>query len=146
MDSEKTTENESGVFVYDYRTISIRRETEAMAADAYTALGWEIVGSSVFGFSIFGSELSLKRPRKIENKQKLLEIQKQVDELLEKIDKLHIKQKGLSILPAEWFFRTLKMKRIENYAAKIEAECNKIADLCEQAQQLVKQTKKIQGE
>ena len=79
--------------IYDYRTIRIKRELEAMATDAYESLGWSLVGSSVADGAIFHVNLSFKRDRKIASKPQLLAQQEKVDEILTNIEILQSRRK-----------------------------------------------------
>jgi len=76
------------VITYDYRTIRVKREMELMAVDAYEALGWQSVFSSVAEGSIFSVNLSFKRDRKVPDKQNLLKLQEKVDSTLNAIETL----------------------------------------------------------
>jgi len=70
---------EKEITSYDYKTIRVRRQMEAMVTDAYEALGWEMVGSSVSQGGIYHVNLSFKRDRKVTNKTELLKLQEKVD-------------------------------------------------------------------
>jgi len=91
---------EHGAVTYDYRTIKVKREMEAMATDSYLNLGWELVGSSVSEGAIFSVNLSFKRDRKIANKQNLLKLQEQVDSNLLNIEVLQGKKKTAGLTPS----------------------------------------------
>ena len=93
-------ENRNEVISYDYRTIKVRRENETMATDAYANLGWQFVGSSFSEGSIFSVNLSFKRDRKIEGKQKLLKQQEQADRSLQSIERLQNEKKTAGNVPA----------------------------------------------
>lgn len=93
-------ENKREVITYDYKTIRIKREMEAMAADAYENLGWELVGSSIADGAIFHVNLSFKRDRKIAEKQKLLTLQEKVDGILLNIETLQSKKKAAGVTPS----------------------------------------------
>jgi len=86
--------------IYDYRTVTVRRDMEAMTTDAYEALGWEAVGSSVSGVAIFHVNLSFKRDRKIKNKAELLKSQERIDSTLGNIETLQNKKKNAGTVPA----------------------------------------------
>lgn len=93
----ETKKNE--VLSYDYRTIRVRRQMETMTQDAYEALGWEMVGSSVSEGGIFHVNLSFKRDRKIANKQELLKKQEKIDAILMNIEILQNKKKHGGMAP-----------------------------------------------
>ena len=79
---------EKEITSYDYKTIRIRRQLEAMVSDAYEALGWEIVGSSVSEGGIYHVNLSFKRNRAIANKTALLKLQEKVDATIVSVEVL----------------------------------------------------------
>ena len=84
---------EKEITSYDYKTIRIRRQLEAIVTDAYEALGWEMVGSSVSQGGIYHVNLSFKRNRKITNKTDLLKLQEKVDSTIINIEILLNKKK-----------------------------------------------------
>lgn len=79
---------EKEVTSYDYKTIRVRRQMEAVVTDAYEALGWELVGSSVSQGGIYHVNLSFKRDRKVANKTDLLKLQEKVDSTIINIEVL----------------------------------------------------------
>ena len=85
---------------YDYKTIRVKRQLETMATDSYEALGWELVGSSVFEGGIFHVILSFKRDRKVANKTELLKLQEKVDSTLITIETMLRKKKSAGTTPA----------------------------------------------
>ena len=88
------------IITYDYRTIKVKREMEAIAMDAYENLGWEFVNSGISMGAIFYVNLSFKRDRKIDNKQNLLKLQEKVDSTLQNIEVLHGKKRTAGQIPA----------------------------------------------
>jgi len=88
------------IISYDYKTIRVRRQIETVATDAYEALGWELVGSSVFEGGIFHVVLSFKRDRRISNKEELLKLQAKADKLLINIETLQRKKRNAGTTPA----------------------------------------------
>ena len=84
---------EKEITSYDYKTIRVRRQLEAMVTDAYEALGWGVVGSSVSEGGIYHVNLSFKRNRAIENKNALLKLQEKVDTTILNIEILLGKKK-----------------------------------------------------
>lgn len=64
------------VVSFDYKTIKVKREMETMVSDAFAALGWELNNTSMAEGSPFYVNLSFKRDRKINNKIKLLTLEK----------------------------------------------------------------------
>jgi len=93
-------ENVREIVTYDYKTIVVRRDMEAMTVDAYENLGWEFVGGSTAGGAIFHVNLSFKRDRKIEGKQNLLKLQERVDGTLQNIEALQNKKKSAGSVPS----------------------------------------------
>lgn len=93
-------ENRKEIITYDYRTIKVKREMEAMTTDAYENLGWELTGSSVTDGSIFHVNLSFKRDRKVANKQQLLAQQEKIDNILTNIEVLNGKKKSAGLTPS----------------------------------------------
>ena len=86
-------ENNKEVITYDYKTVTVKREMEAMTADAYENLGWEFLGSSIAGGAIFHVNLSFKRSRKIDGKHNLLKLQEKIDGTLQSIEVLQNKKR-----------------------------------------------------
>ena len=84
---------EKEITSYDYKTVRVRRQLEAMVTDAYEALGWEMVGSSVSQGGIYHVNLSFKRNRKVANKTDLLKLQERIDSTLINIEMLMGKKK-----------------------------------------------------
>jgi len=93
-------DNAREVITYDYKTITVKRQMETMAADAYENLGWEFIGSSLAGGSIFNVNLSFKRDRKIADKQKLLKLQERIDNTLQHAEALLGKKRTAGMIPA----------------------------------------------
>ena len=89
---------EKEITSYDYKTIRVRRQLETMVSDAYEALGWEIVGSSVSEGGIYYVNLSFKRDRKVENKTSLLKLQEKVDSIICNIELLLNKKKWAGLV------------------------------------------------
>lgn len=85
---------EKEITSYDYKTIRIRRQLETIVTDAYEALGWELVGSSVSQGGIYHVNLSFKRNRKVANKTDLLKLQEKVDSTIINIEVLMNKKKS----------------------------------------------------
>jgi len=100
MLGEKIVEKERDVITYDYKTVRVKREMEAMTTDAYENLGWEFLGSSLAGGTIFHVNLSFKRDRKVANKQNLLKLQEKVDAALQNVDALQNKKRSAGTVPA----------------------------------------------
>jgi len=81
------------IISYDYKTIRVRRQLEAIITDSYEALGWEMTGSSVSQGGIYHVNLSFKRDRKIANKTDFLKMQEKVDLIIINIEVLMSKKK-----------------------------------------------------
>ena len=86
------------VVSFDYKTIKVKREMETMVSDAYTALGWEHNNTSMAEGSPFYVNLSFKRDRKINNKIKLLTLEKKLEEVLFNIETLQSKKKNGGVI------------------------------------------------
>lgn len=91
---------EKEIITYDYKTVRVKREMEAMTTDAYENLGWELVGSSLAQGAIFHVNLSFKRDRKIADKQNLLKLQEKIDCTLQNIEVLQNKKRTAGSIPA----------------------------------------------
>ena len=74
--------------VYDYKTVRVKRDMEAMLVDSYEALGYEITNTSLAEGSLNCVNVSMKRNRKINNKINLIKCQEKVDNILNNIEKL----------------------------------------------------------
>lgn len=88
------------VVVYDYKTIKVKREMEALVCDTYQNLGWQLTGSSSTEGSLFYINLSFKRDRKIANKVELLKLQDRADNVIANIENLQNKKKNSGLVPA----------------------------------------------
>lgn len=88
---------EKEITSYDYKTIRIRRQLEIVVTDAYEALGWETVGSSVSEGGIYHVNVSFKRDRKIANKAALLKLQEKSDSIIMNIESLLCKKKNAGV-------------------------------------------------
>lgn len=85
---------------YDYKTIKVKREIEALVCDTYENLGWTLTSTSSVEGSLFHINLSFKRDRKIENKSSLLKLQERADSTLASIDALQNKKKNAGLVEA----------------------------------------------
>ena len=83
-------ENKDKVITYEYMNIDVKKELEPAYIDAYSCLGWELVDSEITGSlqGFLNSTLSLKRDRKINNKQALIKLQREIDSKFRNIEKL----------------------------------------------------------
>lgn len=79
---------------YDYKTIKVKREIEALVCDTYENLGWELTSTSSVEGSLFYINLSFKRDRKIANKVELLKLQDKADGVVASIENLQAKKKN----------------------------------------------------
>ncbi len=81
---------------YEYRTKTVKAETQSKAMDMYEAFGWEI--TSVSPTVVDGVTLSLKRDRKQKHKQELTKIERQAENVFDTINGLQrAKTLGASI-------------------------------------------------
>lgn len=83
--------------VYDYKTVRVKRDMEAMFTDAYENLGWEVTSTSLVGGTLSYVNISFKRNRKIEHKTELIKLQDKIDSSLSNIDKLHQTKKNAGV-------------------------------------------------
>lgn len=90
MDNQKATS-------YDYKTVRVRRETEAMLCDAYSVLGWEVVDTTLSCGTLAFVNVSFKRDRKIRNKSELLRVQNKVDGVIANVEKLQARKKSAGV-------------------------------------------------
>lgn len=85
---------------YDYKTIKVKREIEALVCDTYENLGWELTSTSSVEGSLFYINLSFKRDRKIANKVELLKLQDKADNVVATIENLQAKKKNAGFVSA----------------------------------------------
>lgn len=85
---------------YDYKTIKVKRNVEALVCDTYENLGWELTSTSSVEGSLFSINLSFKRDRKVANKVELLKLQEKADNVIATIDLLQNKKKSAGLMPA----------------------------------------------
>ena len=89
--------NENAV-TYDYKTIKVKREVEALICDTYENLGWQLTNTSSSEGSLFYINLSFKRDRKIANKVELLKLQEKADNVINNIEYLQSKKKNAGMI------------------------------------------------
>ena len=85
---------------YDYKTIKVKREIEALVSDTYENLGWELTNTSSVEGSLFYINLSFKRDRKINNKVELLKLQEKADNVIANIENFQSKKKNAGLTEA----------------------------------------------
>lgn len=88
----------TNAITYDYKTIKVKREVEALVCDTYENLGWTLTSTSSVEGSLFYINLSFKRDRKIQNKSALLKLQERADECVANIDTLQTKKKNAGMV------------------------------------------------
>ena len=83
-------ENKDKVITYEYTNMDVKKEFEPVYIDTYGCLGWELVDSEITGIPhrFLSSTLSFKRDRKINNKQALIKLQREIDSKFRNIEKL----------------------------------------------------------
>ena len=83
-------ENKDKIITYEYITIYVKKEQEPVYIDTYNCLGWELVDSEIAGdiHNLLSTKLSFKRNRKINNKQALIKIQRDIDIKFKNIEKM----------------------------------------------------------
>ena len=74
--------------VYDYKTVRVKREAEAMLTDAYEALGWETTGTTMADATLNRVNVTFKRARRTAGRAALLRMQERMDGVLAEIQKL----------------------------------------------------------
>lgn len=82
---------------YDYKTVRVKRETEVLLSDAYSALGWEVVNTTIDGGTLTHVNVSFKRDRKVPQKTELLRLQSKVDSSIASIERLQTAKKNAGI-------------------------------------------------
>lgn len=82
---------------FDYKTIKVKRTMEAITADTYQALGWELSSTTIADRGLFYVNLSFKRDRNIANKSQLLKLQEKAEYSLLNIEKIFSKQKTAGV-------------------------------------------------
>ena len=80
-------QKENKPLTYDYKTVRVKRDMEAMYTDAYENLGWEVTSTTLADASLSYVNVSFKRDRKIVNKTELNKLQDEIDEVLTNIEK-----------------------------------------------------------
>ena len=87
-------ENKEKVITYEYMSINVKKELEPIYIDVYNCLGWELIDLeiSLSPKDLLSSKISFKRDRKINNKQALLKIQKDINSTFINIEKLESKK------------------------------------------------------
>lgn len=83
--------------VYDYKTVSVRREMEPMFIDTYENLGWEMINTTLQAGALTHVNVSFKRDRKIKNKVALSKIQNKVDITLSNINKINLSKQSAGV-------------------------------------------------
>ncbi|MGN1100150.1 MAG: hypothetical protein ACI4S9_07360 [Christensenellales bacterium] len=78
---------------YDYKTVKVKREAEAMYCDVYANFGWELTNSRMADASLTSVYLSFKRDRAIGKKPELIKISAAADASLNKISALQRKKR-----------------------------------------------------
>ena len=66
---------------------------EAMTTDAYNNLGWEVTSTTMADMNLNYVNISLKRDRKVKDKQELIKLQSKIDKALYDIEKLQKQMK-----------------------------------------------------
>lgn len=83
--------------VFDYKTVRVKRETEAMLTDAYATLGWEVTSTMMADASLSQVNVSFKRDRKIAHKAELAVLQAKIDGCIVNIEKLIAAKKSAGL-------------------------------------------------
>lgn len=88
---------ERKAITYDYKTVRVSRAMEAMLADAYENLGWEVTSTTMAEGGLNYVNISFKRDRKVEHKTELIKIQEKIDVILADIDKVQRQKKSAGV-------------------------------------------------
>lgn len=92
----KIMEKEKAI-VYDYKTVSVRRDMEPVLIDTYENLGWEVIGTSMQDGSLTHVNVSFKRNRKIAHKLELIKLQNKIDTILATLGKLNQSKRNAGV-------------------------------------------------
>lgn len=84
--------------VYDYKTVSVRREMEPMLIDTYENLGWEVINTTIQEGSLTHVNVSFKRDRKIKGKVSLTKIQNKVDITLSNLNRINLSKQRAGVI------------------------------------------------
>ena len=91
-------QKENKPLTYDYKTVRVKRDMEAMYTDAYENLGWEVTSTTLADASMSYVNVSFKRDRKIVNKTELNKLQDEIDEVLTNIEKTKSKKANAGVV------------------------------------------------
>ena len=91
-------ENKNKAITFDYKTVRIRRDMEAILTDAYENLGYEVTNTQMAEGSLNYANVSFKRNRKIKNKSELLKLQEKIDYTLNNIENNHKQKKKAGLI------------------------------------------------
>jgi len=83
----ETTRNENNFIGYEYKDVTVRRESEALYTDSYGSFGWKLEGENP-SLSVTSVNLKFKRDRRIPNKAELIRLQQEFDSHVKTIEKL----------------------------------------------------------
>ena len=88
-------ENKDKVITYEYISINVKKELEPIYIDTYSCLGWELIDSeiSISPQDLLSTKISFKRDRKINNKQALIKLQREIDNKFLNVEKLESQKK-----------------------------------------------------
>ena len=89
----ETMKQEEKFIGYEYKDVTVRRDTEALYADSYTSFGWTPEGTTP-SLSPTSVTLKFKRNRRIKNKAELTRLQREFESHIREIEKLE-DSKGL---------------------------------------------------
>ena len=86
---------ENKIITYDYISINVKKELELVYIDTYECLGWEFTHSeiSMSPQDLLSTKIYFRRDRKINNKQALIKLQRDIDSKFRNIGKLESQKK-----------------------------------------------------
>lgn len=97
MSEPKTNIN---FIAFEYKDITVKRETESLLIDSYQNFGWVLEGVSAVHLASGKVTIKFKRDRKIRNKAELTRLQRQFDSYIEEIENLEKSKESKAALAA----------------------------------------------
>lgn len=82
------TKNEHNFVGYEYKDITVKKDSESVYADGYTHFGWTLEGTSTPFQNVGSVTMKFKRDRKIRNKAELTRLQRQFEACVTDIETL----------------------------------------------------------
>lgn len=82
------TKNGNDFIGYEYKEVTVKRDSAALFADSYQNFGWTLEGADTLISSINSVVMKFKRDRKIRNKAELTRLQRQFESQIAEIEAL----------------------------------------------------------